>query len=344
MRKKTLTILALSVISIGTLKAQQLPGYVSPTELKAWYSFTNNYNDLSGNNNHATNYGTVFAPDRCQNANAAVYFDGNYKKLVIQNSLLPATPTSFTIAFWVKRTPTPGTGQDIIAERGTANYDHKYRITLGDPSSSSPHNYTHCLSHHYNTEFRYPSIGTVTTDWEHVTVVYDKDLSKNFIYVNGNLLATNTLPSNTYAPTQNPTWIGGIDLPTGGNPNIDVPYKGYIDDLGFWSRALNVKEIIDLANADCSNTTSIRNNKFNNKLNVYPNPANRNITIENSAFTGGAFDIKIINNTGQEVYNNNFKAGKVNIDLPETMSAGVYYIYLIADQQLQSVKEISIRP
>lgn len=343
MRKITLTILALSVISLGTLKAQQLPAYVPATQLKAWYSFTNNYNDLSGNNNHATNDGTVFAPDRCQNANAAVYFDGNYKKLVIQNSLLPATPTSFTIAFWIKRTSTPGTGQDIIAERGTANYNHKYRITLGNPTSNSPHNYTHCFSSHNNAEFKYPAIGTVTSEWEHVTMIYDKDLSKNFIYIDGNLLASNNLPANTYPQTQNPTWIGGIDLPTGGNPNIDVPYKGYIDDLGFWSRALSVKEIIDLANANCNNTTSIKPNQFNNKLQIYPNPANRKITIENTAFTGGTFSIKIITNTGQEVYNNSFKSGKVNIDLPETIAAGVHYIYLIADNQLQSVKEISIK-
>lgn len=342
MKKITLTTFALSVISFGTLKAQQLPAYVPTTQLKAWYSFTGNYNDLSGNNNHATNYGTVFAPDRCQNLNSAVYFDGNYKKLVIQNSLIPATPTSFTIAFWIKRTSAPGTAQDIIAERGTANYNHKYRITLSDPTSNSPHNYTHCIAHHYNTEYKYPAIGNVTSEWEHVTVVYDKDLSKNFIYIDGNLLAANNLPPNTYPPTQNPTWIGGIDLPPGGNPNIDVPYKGYIDDLGFWSRALSVKEIIDLAHASCS-PTSIRANKFNNKLHIYPNPANRKITVENTAFAGRDYSIRIINNTGQEVYTNSFNMQKVNIDLPETISAGVYYIYLMADEQLQSVKEISIQ-
>lgn len=343
MKKAALTILTMSVISLGSLKAQQLPSYVPVPQLKAWYSFTNNYNDLSGNNNHATNYGTVFTPDRCQNANAAVYFDGNYKKLIIQNSILPDTPTSFTIAFWVKRTPAPGTGQDIIADRGTVNYDHKYRITIGDPTSSFPHNYTYCIAHHKNTEFKYPVVTPVTSEWQHVTFVYDKNLNQNFIYTDGNLMITNNLPANVYPQNQNPTWIGGIDIPPGGPSYLDAPFKGYLDDLGFWSRALNLKEIIALANADCSNTTSIKTNKFNNQLNIYPNPANKKITIENTAFTGGAFSIKIINNTGQEIYNDSFKSGKINVELPETITTGVYYIYLIADNQLQSVQEISIK-
>lgn len=343
MKKTTLTTLALSAISIATLKAQQLPGYVPALQLKAWYSFTGDYNDLSGNNNHATNYGTEFAPDRCQNANAAVYFDGNYKKLVIQNSILPDTPTSFTIAFWVKRAPTPGTGKDIIADRGNVNYDHKYRITVSTPNSSAPHNYSYCMHHHKNTEFKYPVTTPVTSEWQHVAVVYDRNLNQNYIYTDGNLMITNNLPVNVYPQTQNPTWIGGIDIPPGGPSYLDAPFKGYVDDLGFWSRALNVKEIINLANADCNDTTSIKTNKFNNKLHIYPNPANRKITIENTAFTGNPFSIKIINNTGQEIYKDSFKSEKINIELPETIATGVYYIYLIADNQLQSVKEISIK-
>src|SRR5690606_18769785 len=100
-----------------------------------------------------------------------------------------------------------------------------------------------------------------TRDWEHIVVVYNKQLSKQFIYSNGLQISVRNVGVERYPATNNATYIGYSTVPFG-KTNLDNPFKGALDDIGFWSRPLELKEIIDLYNGSCS-TSSISNQILN---------------------------------------------------------------------------------
>lgn len=347
--KKIISILLL--LSTMELNAQTAPpSYVPLIGLEAWLPFDSHFNDISGNNNHATNYGTVFTEDRCQNADNALYFDGNFKKLIINNAILPDTPSSYSISFWVKRIPELNNKVEIINDRGTHSWNYKYRILLSSNNSSSPQDFSHLLISYidpYSTEGIYAH-EPETTAWEHVVMVYDKDLQQQYIYSNGMQIANRNVVAERYPQHSNATYIGYSTVPTGGN-NEDNPFKGSLDDIGFWSRALDIKEIIALYRGSCTSTdtstgTSIGNRLYDNeKLAVYPNPATQFLNIENRNFNNEPYTIKIINNQGQEVSKKLLDKKIETIQIDKNIARGIHFIYLINNRnQILSVKEIVI--
>lgn len=340
--KKIISILLL--LSTMELNAQTAPpSYVPLIGLEAWLPFDNHFNDVSGNNNHAINYGTVFTEDRCQNAGNALYFDGNYKKLIINNAILPDTPSSYSISFWVKRVPELNKKVEIINDRGTDSWNYKYRILLSSNNSSSPQDFSHLLASYiypYSIEGLYAH-EPETMAWEHVVMIYDKDLQQQYIYSNGTQIASRNVVEERYPQHSNATYIGYSTVPTGGT-NEDNPYKGSLDDIGFWSRALTLKEVMSLYHTECP--TSIRSNIYkNNKISVYPNPATHVLTIENIDFNKEAYTVKIINNQGQEVSKKLLDKKIETIQIDKNIAPGIHFVYLINNRnQILSVKEIVI--
>lgn len=83
--------------------------------LVAYYPFTGNANDMSGNNDHGTNIGAVSVQDRFGNANGAYYFNvTNLSAIVASGKYLPIGASARTITFWAK----PDRRLDSIFYRG----------------------------------------------------------------------------------------------------------------------------------------------------------------------------------------------------------------------------------
>lgn len=337
---KLIKLFCLCLIASKTSQAQTIPNYVPLVNLEAWLPFEGNYDDMSGKSNDATNYGTTYTTDRCGKNNSAIYFNGNYQKLVIQNNILPDTPTSFSIAFWVKK-DTSSIHPEIINDRGTNSYSHKYRITLGRPNSSWGFNYRFMIANYAtNNISNLTSDSSISNDWEHVVVTYDKTTQTKQIYRNAILIATGN--SSSYPAITTATTIGYSTSPNQ-NTNTDEPFKGSLDDIGFWSRSLDVKEIIKLYNGGCNNT-SINNSIYkNDKLSVYPNPSAAVFTLINNSFDNMQYRLKIINNLGQTVYQKDHNTQTAYVDLGRCNS-GVYYVYLIDNKNaIRSIKEIILK-
>lgn len=338
---KLIHLLCLSLFVTKTVQAQTIPGYVPQNNLEAWLPFEGSYNDISGQSNNATNYGTTYTVDRCGNLNSAVYFNGNYQKLVIQNSILPDTPTSFSIALWVKK-DTSSSNPELINDRGTNSYSHKYRITLGGPNSSWGFNYRFMIANYAtNNISNLTSDSSISNDWEHIVVTYDYTTQTKQIYKNAVLIATGN--STSYPSITTATTIGYSTSPNQ-STNTDESFKGSLDDIGFWSRALNIKEIVNLYNGGCNSTTLGNSIYQNNKISIYPNPATSFLKIENNDFNNTDYTIKIINNLGQAVYNKSFDKKNVSIDINKSITPGVHFVYLINNKgRILSIKEIVIQ-
>ena len=118
----TKNILATGLLLIMSLSAfSQIPSYISPTGLQAWYPFNNSSNDLSGSGNNATNYFVTYTTDRAGNANAAASFNGTTAWLsVLTPSFTFSSTGAFTYSLWVKKQTQTSAGIVMMVGRNVA--------------------------------------------------------------------------------------------------------------------------------------------------------------------------------------------------------------------------------
>ncbi|WP_417589578.1 LamG-like jellyroll fold domain-containing protein [Owenweeksia hongkongensis] len=224
----------------------QVPGYVPTQNLRAWWSFSGNTNDLSGNGNNLTNNGATLSTDRNSNANTAYLFDGTDDFMALTNpSFAFGQDSSFTISFWsyynqvggwifghgLTQGAGGGTGKFCHFVAGTSSGDIQWRANKqGSPwlNAISPY---------------------ALNAWDHWVCVYDNKVMT--LYKNAVAVATQNF---TYTGTQTATMPLHIGTQlTGGGTFL----SGKVDDFGVWNRALTQAEITDLYNG-CSATVAVQ--------------------------------------------------------------------------------------
>jgi hypothetical protein len=77
----------------------------------------------------------------------------------------------------------------------------------------------------------------------------------------------------------------------------------------------------------------------NNKINLYPNPSNGNVTIESDIKSLRELSIEVYNETGMLVLNMELNSNKLRLDLPN----GMYFIKLIDDSKIYLKKLMIIK-
>lgn len=113
------------------------------------------------------------------------------------------------------------------------------------------------------------------------------------------------------------------DLPVG--DTLEVIFK--IDTVGFWSTYeakwfFTKRSISSLS----INETAISN------YNVYPNPANTHIYIDNGNYQSlNGYAIKIVNSVGQEVFTQSVNQKLFYIDI-STWTGGMYFLHILDGQ------------
>jgi len=233
------------------MKAQgQVPNYVPAGGLLAWYSCNGNATDLTGNGNNGTNFGATSANDRFGNPNSALYFDGlNHTVVMNENVITGSGP--FTISAWINYSSTSTTnaipiwnGIDAIANGFGVGWRGGNGTTLIS-SWGSGNAAVYSLS---------PSVNGT---WYHVLATYDGGQQQ--FYINGILQGSNSSISNF---ANGNTTFGGI------SQNGGDFFNGFLDDVGFWGRALDSTEIQQLYNAPnpCTQIVNIPDNNFFNYL------------------------------------------------------------------------------
>jgi gliding motility-associated-like protein len=223
----------------------QVPNYVPKTGLVGWWPFTGNARDSSGNGNHGTVNGASLNTDRFGKSSSAYNVDGvncsNPKGISLPCSLLNSN--SYTIALWYFTTDSLKQNQTIL--------------------NSSPHQFVG-LSYNYIGSGNYTQahvgngtwlnagpFGTIKWNtynlkkWHHVVVV--KTQSKFAFFEDGVLKFSYSFSSSFNTGTINNIVAGAISI--NGGVNCYETFKGNIDDIGIWNRALTECEISALYRA-----------------------------------------------------------------------------------------------
>ena len=234
--KKTLLILA--VFTLVTTASSQIPNYVPSNGLVGWWPFNGNANDESGNGNNGTVNGATLTADRFGNANQAYGFDLNQSiTSSIQNS------SSYSISIWVNMSDffgnpsSPFPSSTFVSHKSDDVYGNGFVLQQNQNQwgwleyNTAPQSVQHLFGN------------TNLNQWYHIVFTSNQNGNRYF-YINTNL---------------QDAFQGNLII-TGGNiynfkigAHIDGPsvfwFKGTIDDVGYWNRALTECEIQDLYHA-----------------------------------------------------------------------------------------------
>lgn len=255
---------------------------VSNDKLVAHYELNGNANDASMNQLNGTPYNISIAPDRFNNPNGATSFDGVSSYILVPNNNKFHITDSLTVAVWVNQLAKPNKGWNPVFSKRYAFVD--------DPYASFE------LSNHVDLDYKWifnisagtpGSLLTPTSKqtstfgvWKFIVGVFDGNSVK--LYVNGNL--DTTIIKNT------PIGYSDLSFYIGYNgTGLNEYFKGSLDDLRIYARALNSNEIISLYNYSPVGTPSIAGSKSN--IIVYPNPVNNNLNFSEAISSLSIFDI-----------------------------------------------------
>jgi hypothetical protein len=314
---------------------------VTAGSLVAYYPFSGNANDVSGFANHGTVSGAVPVEDRFGNPHSAYYFDGSDDYIQVPNHPSLNFRETITVNFWMK------VGEFFTREAypiSHGNWENRWKISITDKRVR----WTVKTDTSVNNGIRdLDSQAELVLDSLYmVTALYDGQRFE--IYLNGVLNAASTWGGRILTTTI--ALAIGQHLPGQNGFN----FKGVLDDIRIFNRALTVTEIQALYNE----TTGIldRDQKgipqgYELQQN-YPNPFNpiTNIGFRISDF--GFIKLSIFDLTGRLVrtlVNSKLAPGSYiyqwdgRDETGQQAASGVYYYRLQAKDFSQTRKMVLLR-
>jgi hypothetical protein len=286
--KKIITLLLLMLINLAFT---QVPNYVPTNNLKGWWPFNGNANDVSGNGNNGTPNGTSLTADRNGITNSAYNFDGVNDKIGLGNFF---NYTTFSISLWVK----PGN-------------QNGHAVIIDNNHSGSSNWVFQTISNFSNNGYNFQNSNEVllsTSNWNHLILSYSSGFVR--VYLNSNLVSETQMSLNYNSSPSLFLGYWQVD-----NARF---WKGDMDDIGVWNRALTQTEITALYTGVLSTESFTNTNDFR----LYPNPANDFIQFKSTEMVE---KISIYNALGQLVQENktNSMEGAISI---EKLAQGSYFV------------------
>jgi uncharacterized repeat protein (TIGR01451 family) len=218
-----------------------------PSNLVAWWRAENNANDSVGSNNGILQNGATFAAGK---VGQAFSLDGvdDYVNVPASTSLDVGAGSGLTIDAWIKPT-------DISVEHPLVEWNNGLggwgvhlwiSVTCCVPSAVGPGNlYANLIDTSGNFHVISSAQGLITANaYQHVAVTYEKTSGIATLYLNGNSVAQQNLGSFT----PQTTYDMQIGVRRSGVTNGRI-YKGAMDEVEIFNRALNTSEIQSIYNA-----------------------------------------------------------------------------------------------
>ncbi|MFX0200423.1 MAG: LamG domain-containing protein [Candidatus Hodarchaeota archaeon] len=244
MKRESILVLAMVVLVVnGSVRADLSDGLV------AYYPFSGNANDASGNGHDGTVFGATLTTDRLGNPNSAFNFDGidDYINVAYSPDFQLST---FTIAAWNNPSIDLSPKTSGIVSRGEDFISDQAAFILGVAEASSPWANGAYLYYedngdddfHFGTDY-YPPVGS----WTHLAATRLSNGQVN-IYVNGNLLSHwHSTPEPTTQCFQDLVIGAFWSSPTLYDQELKAFFPGAIDEVRIYNRALSAEEIAELA-------------------------------------------------------------------------------------------------
>lgn len=297
------SVLALTLTSV--VKAQS-------DSLVAYYPFSGNANDFSGNNHHGDINGPILTEDRFGNPDNAYWFDGGDDHInIAETEMIHGISEQITISAWVK--PNSQYYNTIVSKGGGSS-----SFMLQFAKFLRPGVYYKGLDIDYNGAEDYwgrvlPFTTVEEAEWVHIATTYSNVSNQALIYVNGTLIHS--------SPATGDILTESSDLRIGARINTNYPeyFSGSIDEVVIYSRALSADEINELYQEPLSIHTIDKTDHVD--INIYPNPTKDNIYLTQNA--DKVYHIVIKDITGKTLKSIKDSSNGIHIsDLP----SGMYFL------------------
>lgn len=272
MKIKPTLLTAIAAISLATSTLAQVPNYVPTNGLVGWWPFNGNANDESGTGNNGTINNATLTTDRFGQANKAYSFNGNSSYIEVLHNSSQNLSNAVSFSLWINppdyTTNNNQTRIPLSKMRTINTYGIGFETVDGIGSCCGPQFFANNNTGSGGLNYE-DTVTLVASSWTHLVGTYDGSTLK--LYKNAVLLGSVTGVLNLSSTIQN-LYFGreGSNAPSN-------YYKGLIDDIGFWNRALTQQEVTALYNS-C-------------QLSVNTQPTNQTININNNVqFIVGSSD------------------------------------------------------
>jgi hypothetical protein len=261
MKLKSLLLTITATLGMYAVTKAQVPNYVPTDGLVGWWPFNGNANDESGNGNNGTVNGATLSQDRFGNEKSSYSFNGTNNFIYIPDNNSLDLTNQFTLSCWIN-IPDYSVNPSLVNANGDKDVQ---RTIFGKPKNSGwatgynlanrPNGISSTLASNAanmsccpNTSVKSNTSPNLNT-WYFLVAIYDG--STFSLYINGSL-ESSIQTAFVLDNSAEPLYIGKEF--TNVNNNWYRWFKGLIDDIGIWNRALTEKEVINLYNASiCSN-------------------------------------------------------------------------------------------
>lgn len=228
-------LLLLGALAFSLNVFGQVPSYVQSNGLVGWWNFNGNANDASINNNHGTNNGATLVMDRFGTSNSAFEFYGaEWIEIQDSPSLKFQATKEFTISLWFNHPIDAGC---LVSKKEALGSNNPgFRIHQFD-FYWQPVNMllTEVASDQFTVHSSFMNdIVPFDGNWHHYVYTLINDTAISYL--------DNQIIDSTYGVTN----VGDNTAPLlFGNLSTSF-YKGKLDDIGIWNKALTPCEIEEL--------------------------------------------------------------------------------------------------
>jgi len=257
--------------------------------LRAYYPFTGNANDASGNNNNPVFNNATPAPDRFGNPASAYQFNGINNYIRVPNSPTLNQANLITLCAWVKVAGFyQGTchGNSIFTKGHDSDPPGNYHFRFDDHVYTNAQNCSNPVPDIAHENFY--GVGTSTVgapytpyiqnnEWYCLVYTYDGITAK--LYVNCQLKTSKVIALSNFTNVYD-MFIGKMDLPS-------YPYwfNGVIDEIRIYNRVLNTDEIN--AYGDCAiGVPDLTSSQFYSTTQVQPGGTTNELLVIRNVGTG----------------------------------------------------------
>lgn len=277
-------------------------------DIIAWYPFTENGEDISGNNLHGQVLGAQYTADFFQQPLSALLTDGINDNVNVPNDPLLNFDEAITISCWFSPKALPDKEVFLLSH---GSWQNRLKISITPDKK---------LRWTVNTQ---NSIGDLdseiqiqTDSFYHIIVTYDGSWMAMFL--NGELHSYRTLTGNI-KQTNYPFLVGQM-LPD----NTEYNYKGVIDEVKIFDYAMTPdaasnlyqETITSVPDQDILQISPI----------IFPNPASERITILVPGTTTDDYTISIFDLHGRIVFKQSVEPQDLYDLAIETWQPGMYFI------------------
>jgi hypothetical protein len=202
--------------------------------LIASYPFSGNTNDLGPHKLHGSLHGPELVADRNNEANAAYYFDGT-DYIEVANDTLLNFDNDFTLVAWINMAEAKKMGSRIIDKQvGSTNYGFLLDTYTADYGGNG-------IRLFVGDAWKYKAKSTLSLNqWHLIVGTYKDGVGK--IYIDGVLDSENSSTIKKIRTSNTPMRFG-FDTGVRKGADFDDSFKGKIDDIRIYNRALSLKEI-----------------------------------------------------------------------------------------------------